>query len=102
MQEYRAFEDLCQPNLEEAQPINLGTLKDVHKTKVNTHIDVEVYGPLVQALHDCKEEFAWSYDDMPGLDPGLAAHKLPILPGFKPFHQIKHKFKTDISERIQE
>ena len=32
---------------------------------------------LIQMLHDYVEIFAWSYEDMPGLDTDIVVHHLP-------------------------
>ena len=33
---------------------------------------------LIQMLCDYVEIFAWSYEDMPGLDTNIVVHNLPI------------------------
>ena len=50
-QEFEAYEDKPRPNLEESQPINLGTEEEVREMKINTHVDSNVYEDLAQALH---------------------------------------------------
>jgi hypothetical protein len=37
---------------------------------------------LVQLLKDYIDVFAWSFHDMPGLDPEVACHKLNLDPSF--------------------
>ena len=36
---------------------------------------------LIQMLHDYVEIFAWSYEDMPGLDTDIVVHRLPTVIG---------------------
>ena len=34
-------------------------------------------------LKEYMDVFAWTYDEMPGLDPGLVVHALNVDPGVK-------------------
>ena len=38
-------------------------------------------------LRDYVEIFAWSYEDMPGLDTDIAVHRLPMKEGCSPGKQ---------------
>ena len=53
-------------------------------------------------MHEYKDIFAWSYDDMPGLNTDFVVHKLPIDPAFPPVKQKLRKLKTDMSVKIKE
>jgi len=44
--------------------------------------------------------FAWTYDEMPGLDPGLVVHSLNVDLGVKPVVQLARVFHTDIKTQI--
>lgn len=44
-----------------------------------------------------KINFAWTYSDMPGLDPDLIMHHLSITPGFKPVKQKIHKMHPHVA-----
>ena len=35
---------------------------------------------LIQLLRSYLDGFAWSYEDMLGLDPSIVQHRLPLLP----------------------
>ena len=39
---------------------------------------------LVTLLKEFKEIFAWSYEDMPGIDANIVLHCIPIDPAIKP------------------
>ena len=43
--------------------------------------------------------FAWSYEDMPGLDP-QAMHRLNIKPDVKPVKQQQRRFRPNIMEAM--
>ncbi|RVW69675.1 hypothetical protein CK203_059465 [Vitis vinifera] len=49
--------------------------------------------------------FAWSYEDMPGLDPSIVQHHLPILPHARPVKQklrrLHPRWSLQVKEEIQ-
>ena len=42
---------------------------------------------LIKLIREYIDVFAWNYEDMPGLDPQVATHRLKIDPEKKPFKQ---------------
>ena len=44
--------------------------------------------------------FAWTYDEMPSLDPGLVVHALNVDLGLKPMVQPARIFHTNIKAQI--
>ncbi|XP_074304069.1 uncharacterized protein LOC141638561 [Silene latifolia] len=44
--------------------------------------------------------FAWSHDDMVGIDPSVISHKLSVNPGCTPVHQKRRKFAAERNEVI--
>ena len=44
--------------------------------------------------------FAWTYDEMPGLDPRLVVHALNVDPGVKLIIQPAGIFHTDVETQI--
>ena len=51
-------------------------------------------------LKEYMDVFAWNYDEMPGLDPGLVVHALNVDPGVKPVIQPARVFQTDVEIQI--
>ena len=45
---------------------------------------------LTWLLRSYLDVFAWSYEDMSGLDPSIVQHRLPLLPHARP---VKHKLR---------
>ena len=66
-----------QPHEESVEVINLGTESDKKEIRIGTNFESSVKSKLVQILHDYVEVFAWSYEDMPGLDTDTIVHHLP-------------------------
>lgn len=57
---------------------------------------------LVQLLKDYIDVFAWSFHDMPGLDPEVACHKLNLDPSFPPVQQKRRKISSAVAEAVNQ
>lgn len=56
---------------------------------------------FINFLIETKINFAWSYDDMPGLDPDLVVYNLVVRPYAKPIKQKIHKMHPHIALLIK-
>ncbi|KAL5559167.1 hypothetical protein UlMin_035378 [Ulmus minor] len=50
---------------------------------------------LIIFLKEHRDIFAWSHEDMPGIDPNVIVHRLNIDPNFKPIKQKRRTFNTE-------
>ena len=78
---------MIQPHQEPVDVINLGTEEDLKEVKVGTALGQEIKDELVSLLREFADVFAWSYQDMPGLDTDIVVHKLPLEPECLPVKQ---------------
>jgi hypothetical protein len=77
-----------EPNtVDELTEINLGTEEDPRPTFISASLPEEVADRLKTFLKSYMYYFAWSYKEMPRLDPNVAVHYLKIDPTFKPIKQ---------------
>ena len=53
-------------------------------TRVGADLEENGKKDLVQFLKENVDVFAWSHEDMPGIDPGVITHQLNVSPSFKP------------------
>ena len=53
-------------------------------TRVEADLEENGKKDLVQFLKENVDVFAWSHEDMPGIDPGVITHRLNVSPSFKP------------------
>ena len=56
---------------------------------------------LIQMLHDYGEIFAWSYEDMPGLDTDIVVHRLPTKEDCPPVKHKVRRMRPEMSEKIK-
>ena len=56
---------------------------------------------LIQLIRECIDVFTWNYEDMPGLNPQIATHRLIFNPDIKPVKQQQWRFCPEIIEAIE-
>ena len=71
-------EKVIQPHEELVEVINLGTDEEAKEVRVGPALQDEVKTKLIELLKEYKDVFAWSYQDMPGLDTDIVVHHLPL------------------------
>jgi hypothetical protein len=64
--------------------INLGTFENPKEIRISSSLSQEEKQDLMELLKEFQEVFAWSYEDMLGIDPDIAQHRIPTLPKIKP------------------
>jgi len=87
---------------EEIEIINLGMEDEPKNVKIGTSMIVETWKKLIILLQEFKDVFAWSYQDMPGLDPNIVQHKLPLKVECPPVRQKLRRMKPEMSLKIKE
>jgi hypothetical protein len=94
----------AEPNMtakEELEVINLSVDPNVSKPiSISMSLSIEERKCLIDLLHKYKDVFAWDYDEMPGIDPGLVAHSLNVEPGARSVVQPIRTFHTEVEAQI--
>ena len=57
---------------------------------------------LLVILRRYKDCFAWSYNELPGLDRSLVEHRLPMKPNFKPYKQKPRRMGSEVIQKVKE
>ncbi|KAI5447250.1 hypothetical protein KIW84_014921 [Lathyrus oleraceus] len=71
---------IIQPHLEDLETVNLGSEDCVRMVKIGALLEESVKKGLISLLREYSDIFAWSYEDMPGLDTDIVQHFLPLKP----------------------
>jgi len=71
-------------------------------TRIGTSMKEKAKEDLIQFLRKNTEVFAWSHDDMPGIDPSVITHRLNVFPSSKPVRQKKRAFAPERDKAIKE
>ena len=69
------------------ESIDLGTPDQPRELKIDTSLSPDERDRLIDLLRSYLDVFAWSYEDMPGLDLSIVQHHLPMLPHARPVKQ---------------
>lgn len=82
--------------------INLGSEKLRREVKIGASFAEHVHHELVELLHQYVDIYAWSYQDMPGLDTNIVGHCLPLKPECPPVKKKLHRTRPDMVLKIKE
>ena len=64
--------------------VSFGIENQPRELKIGSPLSTDERKRLIHLLRSYLDVFAWSYEDMPGLDPSIVQHHLPILPHARP------------------
>ena len=73
--------------------VELGSQKPIF---ISSQLIAQEKEKLVALLKKYMDAFTWTYDEMPGLDPGLVVHSFNVDPVVKPVIQSTSIFHTDV------
>ena len=71
-------------------------------TRVGADLEENTKKDLVQFLKKNIDVFAWSHEDIPGIDPSIITHRLNVSPFFKPIWQKKKAFTLERDNAIKD
>ncbi|KAL6336582.1 hypothetical protein AAG906_025137 [Vitis piasezkii] len=75
---------------------------DAKILKIESDLSVDERNSLIQLLRAYLDVFAWSYEDMPDLDPSIIQHRLPLLPYARPVKQNLRRLHPCWSLQVKE
>ena len=85
---------LAEP-VEELEEVNLDDAQPERTTRIGTLASWPVRQALMTFLRDNEDVFAWSHEDMLGINPSIIVHKLNMSPSFPPMRQKKRVFSQE-------
>src|SRR4051812_9135659 len=95
------FEQREPPTDDKLLQIDLGDGVTPKPIFVGEGLSPEEREDLIKLIQEYIDVFAWNYEDMPGLDPQVATHRLNIDPEKKPFKQPQRRFRPAMMEVIE-
>ncbi|PKI73169.1 hypothetical protein CRG98_006456 [Punica granatum] len=99
----RRLEDHQITSVEPTEEINVGIEEEPRTLKIGTALDPTQRTRMIDFLKEYQEVFAWSYADMPGLDPSIVEHFLPLdTEKFPPKRQQLRQQRASLLLRIKE
>ena len=88
--------------VEELEEVNLDDARLEQTTRIGTLASWPVRKALTTFLMANQDMFAWSHEDMPGIDPSIMVHKLNVSSSFPPIRQKKRVFAQEQDKAIAE
>ena len=84
------------------EEVDLGTTEKPRAVKVAKELPKEEKQAMVALLTDFKDVFAWSYEDMRGLDPQLYQHQIHLSTDAKPIAQRRYRMNPNYAAKVKE
>ncbi|RVW35680.1 Retrovirus-related Pol polyprotein from transposon 297 [Vitis vinifera] len=85
--------------------IDFGAPDQPREIRIGSSLSPDERSRLIDLLRSYLDVFAWSYEDMSGLDPTIVQHHLPILPHARPVKQklrrLHPRWSLQVKEEIQ-
>ena len=85
--------------------IDFGTPDQPRDIKIGSSLSPDERSRLIDLLRSYMDVFAWSYEDMSGLNSSIVQHHLPILPHARPVKQklrrLHPRWSLQVKEEIQ-
>ena len=82
--------------VERLEKILLNDSKPDRTTRIGTLANSMVHQALTTFLKDNRNVFAWSLEDMLGIDASVMVHRLNVSPSFPPICQKKWVFASSL------
>ena len=66
-----------------------------HKVQIGARLTDTLREQVISFLKTNHDYFAWSHEDMTGIDPEVAMHRLQVDPDYRPVKQKRRKFASE-------
>jgi hypothetical protein len=83
------------------EEINIGTSKDPRPVFISKQLSTESKEEYTRFLSKNRDVFAWSYEEMPGLDPSGVMHQLAMQKNYPPAKQEQRRYRLELLPQIE-
>ena len=83
--------------IEDTREVNIGSSKNPKLVHIAASLSQDQADLLFEVLREKIGRFAWSYQDMPRLDPKLVVHHLAVDPKIKPVRKKLRKMHPKVA-----
>ena len=98
----KQLEKRIEPMEPTLETINLGNDENPRLIKIGSTLNEKERKDLQELLMEFQEVFAWSYEDMPGIDPEIAQHHIDIHDHMVPIKRKLRRMRTEWLLKIKE
>ena len=79
----------------QTKSFNLGTDENPKNILFASNLTPEDWKKMEEILRKRQKVFAWSYDDMPGVDREIAEHQIPTYSHITPIKQKQRRLRPE-------
>ena len=97
----QVFEDRGQTTINELKELNLSTNEDSRPIYVSMLLSSSEEKSYFELLLDYKDVFAWSYKEIPSLDPKVVVNQLMVKHSVQPIKQAQRRFQPELVSQIE-
>ena len=73
--------------MEELDEVSINLDHPEHKVYIRSRLPDDIRNQLIAFLKERRSSFAWSHEDMIGIDPNVIVHQLQVDPNHQPVKQ---------------
>ena len=84
------------------EEVDLGTEEKPRPVNVAKEMPKDEKKAMVELLMNFRDVFAWSYEDMRGLDPQLYQHQIHLSTDAKPVAQRRYRMNPNYAAKVKE
>ena len=101
-QDSNPVDERVSPTTGDVETVDFGTNDRPRELKIGSPLSTDERDRLIHLLRSYLDVFAWSYEDMLGLDPSIVQHHLPILPHARSVKQKLRRLHPRWSLQVKE
>ena len=98
----KKFESKANVVADDFEIVNLGTPEIPREVRIGKSLPPEMKQKMIEFLAPRLSNFAFSYEDMPGLDEELVVHHLPTKADMKPVKQKLRRMKPEWALKVRD
>ena len=96
------FMHLFDINSTQTESFNIGTIDNPKNILLSSNLTHEEREKIIETLKKRQKVFAWSYEDMPGIDREIAEYKIPTYPHISSVKQKKRRLRPEWALLVKE
>ncbi|KAM2501697.1 hypothetical protein ACFX1W_032346 [Malus domestica] len=82
--------------VDDLKELNLVTKEESKRIFVSVLLRVKETEEYYQMLREYIDVFAWTYKEIPGLDPIITMHHLAVKPETRPIKQTQRRYRSEL------
>ena len=86
----------------ELEEVNMGTTAEPRTISIARNLPPSTRTTMIALLGEYRDVFAWSYEDMKGLDPKFYQHQINLATDAKPVQQRRYRMNPNYAARVKE